>query len=204
LVEDFYMARIKAQFLGFLTILLIGTLFPANAFAQESPDMQGETTPEDGAENLSLQIAAAVELLSMIAALDEDADIVDNGATFTIDGITVTLVFDVRADRMRLISGITSDEGLEQAQLHRLMQANFDSALDARYAIAQGTVWSTFIHPLSSLTQDDFISGIAQTVTLVKTFGTTFTSGAFVFGGGDSNGELQKLLMEMLQDGEEI
>ncbi len=31
------------------------------------------------------------------------------------------------------------------------MQANFDTALDARYAIAKGALWSTFIHPLSDL-----------------------------------------------------
>ncbi|MEQ3745139.1 MAG: hypothetical protein ABNH53_02735 [Henriciella sp.] len=103
------MARIKTQLLGFITILLIGTVVPAITSAQEPPELQGEATPENGADSLSVEIAAAVELLSMIAALDEDADIVDNGATFTIDGITVTLVFDVRADRMRLISGITSD-----------------------------------------------------------------------------------------------
>lgn len=188
-------------------LMASATLSPLHAQeAQTEPDGTEQTeettpSPEDGLET---PMMAAIKLLAVVSQLDEDAELAPNGASFTIDGVKVILVFDVNADRMRLVSDITSDDGFEAEQLRRLMQANFDSALDARYAIAQGTLWSTFIHPLSSLTQDDFISGIAQTVTLVKTFGTTFTSGAFVFGGGDSNGELQKLLMEMLQDGEEI
>lgn len=59
------------------------------------------------------------------------------------------------------------------------------------------------MHRLTSLTQEDFVSALAQTVTLVKTFGTTFSSGAMSFGGGDSNAEIQKLLDRILRDDEE-
>ena len=83
--------------------------------------------------------------------------------------------------------------------LLRLMQANFDSALDARYAIAQGALWSTFIHPLSSINDEDFVSGLGQTVNLVLTYGSSFASGGVVFGGGDSQVE-QNQLIEELQD----
>jgi hypothetical protein len=72
--------------------------------------------------------------------------------------------------------------------------------LDARYAVAQGQLWSTFMHRMTSLSQEDFVSALAQTVTLVKTYGTTFSSGAMSFGGGDSNAEIQKLLDRILQD----
>ncbi|MEM6732672.1 MAG: hypothetical protein AAF658_14025, partial [Myxococcota bacterium] len=72
---------------------------------------------------------------------------------------------------------------------------NFDSALDARYAIANDQIWSVFVHPLSSLTPRDLVSGIAQTANCVATFGSSFSSGALVFGGGDS----QRLEAERLQ-----
>lgn len=78
-----------------------------------------------------------------------------------------------------------------------MLQANFDAILDARYAIANDLVWAVFIHPLSSLTEDDFISGIAQTVTAAETFGTTYSSGALVFGGGDSNARHENLLKQL-------
>lgn len=60
------------------------------------------------------------------------------------------------------------------------------------------------MHPLVSLTQDDFVSAIAQTVTLVRTYGTTFSSGAMSFGAGDSNAEIQKLLEAIIGDETDI
>ena len=81
--------------------------------------------------------------------------------------------------------------------MERMLQANYDAVLDARYAIANDIVWSTFIHPLTSLTEDDFISALAQTVTAAETFGTSYTSGAVVFGGGDSSGIHEDLLEEL-------
>ncbi|MEL8056835.1 MAG: type III secretion system chaperone [Pseudomonadota bacterium] len=179
------------------------------AHAQDNPDAQAEpestapneiepeAAPED--EEIPETVAAAIELLTIVGMIDDEAEIAPNGASFTLNDVPVTLVFDVNADRMRLISQIRPSDGLSAAVLKRMMQANFDSALDARYAIAQGQLWSTFIHPLSSLTQEDFVSGIAQTVTLVETYGTTYTSGAGVFGGGDSADEIQKQLENLLE-----
>ena len=46
-----------------------------------------------------------------------------------------------------------------------------------------------FIHPLGSLSERDFFSGLAQVITLAKTFGTTCSSGALSYGDGDSRGE---------------
>ena len=81
------------------------------------------------------------------------------------------------------------------------MQANFDSALDARYAIGQGILWSTFLHRMSSLTVEDFLSGIGQSINIVMTFGTTFSSGEMTFGGGDSNEIHRELIDELLRKG---
>ncbi|MEM1037065.1 MAG: type III secretion system chaperone [Pseudomonadota bacterium] len=171
---------------------------PESAIPDET---EPEPTPEG--EDIPETVAAAIELLTIVGMIDDEAEIAPNGASFTLNDVPVTLVFDVNADRMRLISQIRPGDGLSAAVLKRMMQANFDSALDARYAIAQGQLWSTFIHPLSSLTQEDFVSGIAQTVTLVETYGTTYTSGAGVFGGGDSADEIQKQL-ESLLEGKDI
>lgn len=169
--------------------------------AEPTPLEEAEPESAPDAEDAPPTVTAAIDLLTVVTMIDEDASITSNGATFEVDGTPVTLVFDVNADRMRLFTRVASSDGLSGAQLKRLMQANFDTALDARYAIAGGQVWSTFMHPLVSLSQDDFVSAIAQTVTLVRTYGTTFSSGALSFGAGDSNAEIQKLL-EGLLDGE--
>lgn len=176
---------------------------PAQAqVAEDTPNEQAAPDSPDENSEVPPTIQAAAALLAIVTMLDEETQLTANGATFTIDETVVTLVFDVGADRMRLFSQIAPSDGLSGPQLRRLMQANFDTALDARYAIAQGQLWATFIHPLTSLTQDDFVSAVAQTVTLVKTYGTTFSSGAMSFGGGDSNAEIQKLLERLLEENE--
>ena len=106
-------------------------------------------------------------------------------------GLPVYVITDERADRMRIIVQIAPADELDRDALHRMMQANFDSALDARYSIAREVLWSAFIHPLSPLSDDRFRGGFDQAVTLAQTYGTTYSSGGLIFGGGDS-GENQQ------------
>ena len=85
-----------------------------------------------------------------------------------------------------------------------MMQANFDSALDARYAIARGTLWSVFIHPLEALQKNELISGLGQVVNLAQSYGTLYSGGALQYGGGDSGTLQRRLIDELLKKGEEI
>ncbi|MGR3466660.1 MAG: hypothetical protein ACU0CI_02175 [Shimia sp.] len=140
-------------------------------------------------------------LSSILTALDPDVE--QRGASYemTIADVPVLVVTDPRSDRMRAMVPIRSAEGLTPEELARMMQANFDTALDARYAIARGRLWAVFIHPLAALERDQLISGIGQTVNIAMTYGTAYSGGAMSFGGGDS-GAL--LLEELLRRGEEI
>lgn len=138
-------------------------------------------------------------LIEIVMALDPEARPAGLGLELTIADVPVLIVMDPDANRMRAMVPIRSADGLTEEDLSRMMQANFDAALDARYAIAQGRLWGVFIHPLAELRRDQFISGLAQTVTVAQTYGTTYTGGAMVFGGGDSN-QLHQDLIERLQD----
>lgn len=100
---------------------------------------------------------------------------------------TAQVVTDASADRMRIMVPIADAKALNKEQLYRIMQANFESALDARYAVAEGTVWSVFIHPLGALEEDELVSAIAQTFNAAQTFGGSYSSGLFSFGGGDNS-----------------
>ena len=136
----------------------------------------------------------------IVRRLDPEAKIPQPGSwQFTISERPVVIVTDIRANRMRIISPITKVEALPEGAMERMMQANFDTALDARYAVARGVVWATFIHPLAALHDRQFISAIGQTVNLSLTFGKTFSSGAMSFGGGDSRDIIRKKLIEELQ-----
>jgi len=163
-------------------------LLPVHAKAE------GDTVDPAPASQMTID-----RLAELIGAVDADAERLGGDAwRFTVAELPVTVVADEANDRMRVIVPIVEADKLDRKILVRMMQANFDTALDARYSIARGILWSAFIHPLSALSDDEFLSGIGQTVNLARTFGTTFFSGALTFGGGDSRGLLERELIEEL------
>jgi len=86
-------------------------------------------------------------------------------------------------NRMRIISPIIEAKSLEKELLLDLLTANFHAALDVKYAISQGVLWSVYIHPLEELSDGELEGAINQVVNAVDNFGTTFSSTKMVFGG---------------------
>ncbi len=107
------------------------------------------------------------------------------------------LIFDENADRMRMFTPIGPESALDPELMRRMLQANFDSALDARYAVAKELIWGVFIHPLSPLDDEQFASAVIQILNVADSFGSSFSSGLFTFGAGDSIEENRKLLEEL-------
>lgn len=143
-------------------------------------------------------------LIEIVQVVDPEAEIAGTAMQLTIEDIPIIVVTDPRADRMRAMVPIRSAAGLTPEEIQRMMQANFDSALDARYAIARERLWSVFIHPLSPLEKDEFLSGLGQVINLAVTYGGAYTSGALTFGGGDSQGLHRALIDKLLKKGEKI
>ncbi|MBM2577947.1 hypothetical protein JQC91_16700 [Jannaschia sp. Os4] len=143
-------------------------------------------------------------LAEILGRLDPEAERAGPAVRLTVEDVPVLVVTDPRADRMRAMVPIRSVEGLSAEELTRLLQANFDSVLDARYAVAEGRLWAVFIHPLSPLRDDQLVSGVGQAVNAALTYGTTFTSGEMQFGRGDSRGEQRKLLDRLQERGRDI
>ena len=92
---------------------------------------------------------------AILMSLDADARPVGNSMELTIAGIPIIVIADSVANRMRALVPIRAADEMTQAELMRVLQANFDSALDARYAVAQRRLWAVFIHPLSPLERDE-------------------------------------------------
>jgi hypothetical protein len=51
------------------------------------------------------------------------------------------------------------------------------------------------------LSEREFFSGLAQVITLARSFGSSFSSGALSYGGGDSLGEQEKQYQSLLKKG---
>lgn len=143
-------------------------------------------------------------LFAIVQAIDPDAEISGSQAQMTIRDVPVVIVADPGADRMRAMVPIRAVAGMSADELARVLQANFDTALDARYAVANGRLWSVYIHPLSPLERDQFVSGLGQTVNIALTYGTFYSGGALSYGGGDSAGALRELIDELLRRGQDI
>ncbi len=141
----------------------------------------------------------------IIRRLDEQTKGMNGYWKFNISNLDITIITDEEADRMRIIIPIVETETLDSNQIYRVMQANFDSTLDARYAIANNILWSVYIHPLASLSDEEFLAGLGQTVNLVTNYGGSYSSGLLTFGGGDSNSlQNKQLIKELIEKGNAI
>ncbi|QPH55243.1 hypothetical protein [Pontivivens ytuae] len=163
------------------------------------------TLAQDASEPPTVEEAMTVpRLAEILIALDPEAR--GNGSAFelTIAELPVTIFTDAGADRMRAMIPIRSAEGMSREELERAMQANFDTALDARYAVANGRLWAVYIHPLSPLEKDQLISGLGQLANIALTYGNEYSGGALAFGGGDSARMQRERIEELLRRGRDI
>lgn len=95
----------------------------------------------------------------------------------------MVVLTDETNDRMRIIAPIIESSKLDEGLLLDCLTANFHSALDVKYAISDGLLWSVYVHPLSPLTEMEVESAVNQVYAAAVTFGTTFSSTPLLFGG---------------------
>ena len=79
------------------------------------------------------------------------------------------------------MSPIIEQKKLAYTDMLKLMEANFHSALDVKYAISDDILWSVFIHPLKELNKDEVLSAINQVYEAAVTYGTTYNSTGLTF-----------------------
>ncbi len=104
---------------------------------------------------------------------------------FVIGERPMLVITDVNANRMRIMTPVVEESDLKKDQYKIMLEANFDRALDAKYAIYQEVVWSVFTHPLGELTVEQFKDAMGQVATLADNFGGSYNSTDLFFGGGN-------------------
>ncbi|MEO1054805.1 MAG: hypothetical protein AAFX87_29500 [Bacteroidota bacterium] len=138
---------------------------------------------------LALQgMAQDMDLKKLKLALAKKAIIKEESGSmiqYELDEIQIYLITDENNNRMRLMAGVVEESKLSKDDLTTLMKANFDRALDAKYALANGVLWSVFAHPLKELEESQAVDALYQVKNLVINYGSSYTSTDFVFGGGE-------------------
>lgn len=204
--------RILGRTAGFAAVLALSlfSLAPTAAHAQSNDDAAPVLPKsEDGLPPLTArQLGEPMSIARLDTLIRRAGENVQKAGTrwvFQLSGTQVHVVSDPRADRMRIVVPVREVSDLDARELYRLLQADFESALDARYAIAQEMVWSVFIHPLRTLDDAEFLSGLGQTVNLAKTYGKSYSSGFLSFGGGDATSKKRRELIDkLLKSGDAI
>ena len=115
------------------------------------------------------------------AALREKAGDVENvegQLRFSFGGVRMVCVYDVHADRMRIVASVAEESILTVASARILLQANFSKTYDARYALHDGMLYAVYLHPLSTLDPRELEDALPQVARLVRNFGSTFSAGS--------------------------
>lgn len=98
------------------------------------------------------------------------------------------VITDESNNRMRIFTPIIEEKDMKEGDRKKMLEANFHSALDAKYGLYNEFVVSLFTHPLRELTKPQLIDAMYQVANLANTYGTTFSSTGLIFGGGTEEG----------------
>ena len=99
-----------------------------------------------------------------------------------LENRSLLVLVNEERDRMRIFTPVIPATELTSEQVGNTLIANFHTTLDARYAVTDGTLVSVFVHPLSSLQEEDLRSALHQVASLANNFGTTYSSEEVIFG----------------------
>ncbi len=119
---------------------------------------------------------------SLLPALLEDVQSMQGFWRGERHGVPIYVLCDEAHNRVRIMSPVGELKSIDRDFLALLLRANFDRALDSRYALRGKELWSVFVHPLSTLVSDDLGLYVDQVISLVKNTGTTYASTDLVFG----------------------
>jgi len=103
------------------------------------------------------------------------------------------ILTDESSNRMRIFTPIIEEMELKVGQMKRMLEANFHSALDAKYSLYEGFVIGIYTHPLQELDEVQMVDAMKQVVNLSKNFGTSYTSTDMMFGHSAQNATEKKL-----------
>lgn len=141
-------------------LLFLLLLFPAFSFSQSMNNEKLETLYTTVSDSIKGQLGSW---------------------EFYIKQVPIISITDENHNRMRIISPIADSNSLSEDMLKAMLVANFHTALDVKYAVSDGILWSVFIHPLKELSERQVKDAVSQVYYANINFGTTFASTSLTF-----------------------
>ena len=156
-----------------ITFLLSHFLLPLNA--QNLPFPNGGMTLE--------------KMDSIFQTVAEEVDKEDGSWQLFYQNRLLFVLTAPSQNRMRIFTPISAEEELELGEERILLEANFHTALDAKYSLYNGFIISVFTHPLKELTAEQLKDALRQVALLADNYGTTYSSTDLFFGFGETEEE---------------
>lgn len=104
---------------------------------------------------------------------------------FEYHGRQLVIVTDEGFNRMRIMTPIVEESELGLEEMKIILAANYDRAIDAKFATAEGYLWALFNHPLRELSDAQFLDAVEQVKTLADNYGDSYSSSSIKFGGNN-------------------
>lgn len=108
---------------------------------------------------------------------------------------SMLVLTDEPNNRMRIFTPIAAEEEVGVREFKLMLEANFHSALDAKYSLYNGFIISVYTHPLKELSESQLVDALSQVAVLANNFGSTYSSTDLIFS-IDTEKENQKRVNE--------
>jgi len=165
-----------------LFVLLL-IIVSSTALSEKEPSENNGNTDQPTEQQSVAEGMTRARLIETLRQISDTTEELSNGViTLTVNDAQLLVMIAEQANRMRVVSPVIQAAELTQEQMAAVMVSNYHLALDARYAVGEGILYSAYIHPLKELTTEQVESAIRQVATLRNTFGTSYTSGELSFG----------------------
>ncbi|PCH88960.1 MAG: hypothetical protein COB88_02545 [Flavobacteriales bacterium] len=172
-------STIPTDIVKMLGVILIGTAVTVNSALANSDTLKSVDQPHP--KNLANGMNN--EILEKI--LQDNGKILEGSLGFWqvqyLDRV-LTVVTDESHNRMRIMTAVVHKKDLKKAQTTELLEAQFDRALDVKYALYNDILWSAFVHPLKELTEHQVKDALSQVYYAAHNFGGSYRSTDLQFG----------------------
>ena len=123
------------------------------------------------------------QMEKIVKAMAQESSGAAGVVQFKFRGTNLYLISDVKHNRMRIIAPIVEYAKLERKHIDAAFESNFHKALDARYAVSEGILYSAYIHSMKELNEAQIQSAVSQVANLALSFGGDYSSGELTYGG---------------------
>ena len=101
-------------------------------------------------------------------------DLVGDRFEVSVGRLRLVVMAHEDTDRLRVMVPVAAVDHPDATTFRRLLEANFITTLDARYAVYSDVLWALFLAPLSAVTEHLLDAAVTEVLQLARNTGTSY------------------------------